>query len=167
MYQVLIGGVPFPMGPSKIVTNTGSRSQTIELINGQEVNLVRGPKLREWTIDVTLPSQNYPYIGLNARALGGMAGNIAGALSTTLILEYLESLKNDKVAFPLIILRLGENFNVTTFDNLCQKVTLEEYSITEDATNGQDMELSLSFKEFIPFSTKVYNSNGTIGKERT
>lgn len=166
MYQVLVGGIPFPMGPSKITTSTGSRSQTIELINGNEVNLVRGPKLREWSIDITLPSQNYPFMGFAGKILGAVTGNAVGVLTNTIILEFLETVKAEKLQFPLTIIRMGESFALTHFDNLCQYVTLEDYTITEDASNGCDLELTLNFKEYVPFSTKVYNDNGTVSKER-
>lgn len=166
MYQVLIGGIPFPMGPSKISTKTGSRSQTIELINGNEVNLVRGPKLREWTIDITLPSQNYPYMGFAGKMISKVAGSATGVLTNTIILEFLESVKAEKLAFPLTILRMGDTGALTHCSNVCERVTLEEYTVLEDASNGCDLDVNLLFKEFVPFSTKVYNQNGTISKGR-
>lgn len=166
MYQVLVDAIPFPMGPRKIVTSTGSRSQTIELINGYEVNLVRGPKLREWTIDIMLPSQNYPFLGFAGKIIGAVTGGAGGVLTNTIILKFFETVKEAKVAFPLTIIRMGDSFALTHIDNICQRVTLEEYTVTEDAENGSDLEVSLRFKEFIPFSTKVYTDNGTVSKDR-
>ena len=57
MYQVFLGLMPLPVAPSKITTTVGNRSQTIELIDGAEVNIVKGAKLQEIAFEFLCPSQ--------------------------------------------------------------------------------------------------------------
>lgn len=115
----------------------------------------------------------------------------------TAILEYLEYLKTGSnttskllskdfsslvsgvkdnrvkgVPFQFIIVRLKGGLSVGSVisgglytTNL--KMTLEDYSIIEDADNGLDTFVSVNLKQYIPYSTKVYNeADETITKVR-
>ena len=61
MYEMRIGGVLFPVTPGKISYRINSKNETITLINGGEVNIIRTPGLTEITVDeLLLPVQRYP-----------------------------------------------------------------------------------------------------------
>ena len=51
MYQVFLGTVLLPVAPSKIETIIGSRTVTVELINGQEVSILKSAALTQIQFD--------------------------------------------------------------------------------------------------------------------
>ena len=211
MYQVFLGYMPLPITPSKIETKINGRNSTIELINGQEVNIIKGQGLIEISFEFMIPHQAYPFASLAGQAtnlVGSLmnptvAANYYGTLSTAM-LEYLEYLKTgtcltenifangknlktstkktvEKIAkkfasgekdnsktgepFQFIVARVGEGFSITNAYNTNLKVTLEDYQIIEDASNGLDIMVSVNLKQYVPYYTKVYNSNKLPAKK--
>lgn len=65
--------------------------------------------------------------------------------------------------------RLGKTFDKTVvvrevinpYGSSSYKVVLEDYTIKEDAEEGFDLLIDLNFKEYVPFSTKVYTTVST------
>lgn len=164
MYQVFLGLMPLPIAPSKITTTVGNRSQTLELIDGSEVNIVKGAKLQEISFEFLLPSQNYPFMTLAGSAAGSLLGGlgIMGAVTSTAFLEYLEYLKAQKEPFQFICVRMGEGFSVTGLYNTNIKVVLEDYTVLEDAaSNGMDYLVRVRLKQYQPYTTEVYKSGGS------
>ncbi len=203
MYQVFLGYMPLPITPSKIETKVNGRNSTIELINGQEVNIIKSQGLTEISFEFMIPHQAYPFA-----SLAGQATNLVGSLMnptveanyygtlSTAMLEYLEYLKTGtcltanifangsnlkksakQIAsgekkgttkgepFQFIVARIGEGLSVTNAYNTNLKVTLEDYSIIEDASNGLDIMVSVNLKQYVPYYTKVYNSNKLPAKK--
>lgn len=168
MYQVFLDVIPLPIAPSKITTIVGNRSNTVELINGDEYNIVKGAKLQEISFEFMVPSQSYPFMGAAMEALTGvtdMLGGITGAISSTVIFTQLQVLKESKQPFNFICVRMNQSMMLAgPFNTL--KVTLEDYTILEDANNGSDYIVSVRLKEYKAITEKVYNSNGSVSKER-
>lgn len=68
MYEMRIGGVLFPVTPGKISYRINSKNETITLINGGEVNIIKTPGLTEITVDeLLLPVQRYPFARYDGR----------------------------------------------------------------------------------------------------
>ena len=184
MYQVFLGAVPLPIPPAKISTVVNSRNETIDLINGQEVSILRGKGLTEISFDFLLPHQSYPFVSLAGSVSNAindfLPSNLGNAAMNTAILEYLDYLKTSKKPFQLVITRTGESgsgsllsrvgnsaMNVINLYNATIKVTLESFSISEDAeAHGMDFLVSVVFKEYVPYSTKVLNEDGSNTKTR-
>lgn len=184
MYQVFLGYVPLPIAPSRIDTRVNSRNRTIELIDGQEVSILRDKGLTEISFDFLLPHQSYPFVSL----AGGLSNaindflptNLGNASMNTAILEYLEYLKTSKKPFQLVITRLGESggkgglsgvanqaLNVINLYNATIKVSLESFSVTEDAgEHGMDFLVSVELKQYVPYSTKILKEDKTVVKTR-
>lgn len=184
MYQVFLGYVPLPIAPSKIETTVNSRNSTIDLINGQEVSILRDKGLTEISFEFLLPHQNYPFVtlagGLSNAVNNILPTNMGNATMNTAILEYLEYLKTSKKPFQLVITRTGESggksgvmgvvnqaLNVINLYNATLKVTLESFTITEDAEeHGMDFLVSVVLKEYQPYVTTKIDKNGNSQKER-
>ena len=182
MYQVFLGYMPLPIAPSKMETSIKGRNSTIELINGQEVNILKKAGLTEISFEFMIPHQTYPFstIGMLKSMMdntvlkslfpSGIVGSLldgAGnaALATT-YLYYLEKLKQDRKPFQFIVARIGQNaLSVTNTYNTNLTVTLEDYSIIEDAENGMDTVISVSLKQYVPYYTKIHNSNKMPAKK--
>ena len=166
MYQVFLGLMPLPVAPSKITTTVGNRSQTIELIDGAEVNIVKGAKLQEIAFEFLCPSQNYPFMTFAGSLAGSLLGNLGlmGVVTSTAFIEYLEKLKADKEPFQFICVRMGEGFSVTSLSNTNVKVVLEDYTILEDAAaNGMDFVIRVRLKQYVPYTTTLYKSSSSGG----
>lgn len=162
MYQVFLGYVPLPLPPSKMTTTVGSRNTTVDLIDGREVSILKNPSLKEIAFDFLLPHQQYPFATLAGDVQGALStflptGNLVNNAITTAILTYLEYLKTSKEPFYFVVARLGEAGNglgqsalntVHLYDS-CVKVSLEDYSIEEDAdAHGLDVLVSVKLKQY-------------------
>lgn len=163
-----------PIAPSKIETIINNRSQTVDLINGQEVNILKNAGLTQIQFEFTIPSQKYPF--------ATFSGGFVGATAILGYLEYLKTgsntataladklldtkLSNKPKPFQFIVARIGEGLKVTNAYNTNMKVTLEDYTIIEDASNGQDIVVSVRLLQYKSFGTKTYNSDGTVTKKR-
>lgn len=162
MYQVFLGAVLLPVAPSKIETIINSRTQTIELIDGNEVSILKSAGLTQIQFDFMIPSQNYPFATLS----GVLFGGVTGAITATTLLSALESLKNSKKPFQFIVARIGNGLKVTNAYNTNIKVTLEDYTITEDAENGTDIIVSVRLLQYRSYSTKILKDDGTVQRTR-
>ena len=173
MYQVYIGKLPLPIAPAKIETSFPSRNVTVSLIGGEEINILKQPGLAEISFDFLVPAQNYPFVTL-AGSLAGMGSELLGSLSSlgnaamsTAITWYLEELKKNRTPVQLIIARLGQGLSVTNAKNFNMTVALEDYSIKEDAEEyGLDSCVSVFFKQYRPYTTKILDNNGKITAKR-
>ena len=196
MYQVFLGHLPLPIAPSKINTVVNGRNETIELLNGQEVNIIKPTGLTEISFEFIIPHQGYPFAtfsGQLANLVGKQGGRMAYEAMGVALKQYLEYLKSgqssvvevgknvaDIVAsgelkanerritkgepFQFIVVDVSSN-NVMVKNNI--KVTLENYEIIEDAeAHGLDTLVSVTLKQYVPYSTKILGNNGKITKTR-
>jgi LysM repeat protein len=152
----------FPIAPPRISTQMKNRNTTVQLINESEVSIVRPPGLTEITMEVTLPSQHYPF-----------ADYESGYVPISDFLGFLETLKAAKTKinkrggmnFILTIIRTGEG---VTLHSTSMKATLEEYEIIDDAENGLDTVVALTFKQYVgPEAAKLLPTTYTTVKGDT
>lgn len=155
MYQVFLAGVPLPIAPSKIETKVGSRNKVYDLVDGSQVSIPKGAELTEVEFSFLLPAQKYPFATIG----GNLAGNlgIIGNLTTSAFLTYLDTLKMNRETFQFIVVRLGMGLKITSLYNTNLKCTLEDYTITEDADNGFDVEVSVKLREYRPYTSLLYD----------
>lgn len=179
MYQVFLGYVPLPIAPSAIKTTINSRNQTIDLIDGREINILKESGLQEISFDFLLPHQSYPFVTLGGaitdkvNSLLGIS-NIGSMTTTTAMLYYLEYLKSSKAPFQFVVARLGttdgksgvsgliqSTLNMISAYNSTVKVSLESYTIDEDAeAHGFDFMVSVVLKQYQTYSvTQIVNKN--------
>lgn len=185
MYQVFLGNLPLPVAPAKINTVVNGRNETIELLNGQEINIIKPKGLTTISFEFMIPHQIYPFVSLAGSIVNTALGNKAGrasfdALEVT-IKKYLDYLKTgetltDDVSFESSTqVKKGEPFQFIVVDsgrggmivksNI--KVTLEDYEIIEDAeAYGLDTMVSVNLKQYVHYSTKVLGNDGKIVKTR-
>lgn len=144
MYIVFLGGVPLPVTPSKIQIKTNNQNKTINLINEGEVNLLKSPGLREITFEAMIPQVKYPF-----------AYYSLGFLNAPFFLQHFDKLKADKKPFQFIVIRILPRGIPTFTTNI--KVGLEDYTVLEDAKNGQDLIVNIKLKEYKSFGTKIFD----------
>lgn len=141
MYGFFIDGIQLPVAPPKLSTKIKNKNKTITLINEGEVNLLKTAGLTELSFDVLLPNAKYPF-----------AVYPDGYQSAAYYLDKLEKLKVNKKPFQFIVIRSRPNGNLLFDTNI--RVTLEEYEIKEDATEGFDVFVAIQLKQYRDYGTK-------------
>ena len=133
MYDFYIDRMQLPIAPSKLQLKVNNGNKTIDLMNIGEVNLLKNPKLSDISFEFRLISR-----GMYQQS----------EVSAEDYLSKLESLKLNKMPFRFIVTRKGDvGFKYDT--NML--VSLESYTITEDANEGSDIFVSVNLKQYKEF----------------
>jgi len=133
-----------PYAPSELKVTIGSNNQTVELINGSEINILKNPKLTEIEFDIELPrGRQYSF-----------ANTLRSPIKYT---DFFEQLMLKKKPTKLVIVRTPPNGRVGNtangFASSSWMVSLEGYDLKESAENAFDITVSLKFKEYISYGT--------------
>lgn len=154
MYYIYFGKTQFPIAPEKIAIKVKGNNKTINLINESEVNQIKKNKLAEISFDLLLPNQNYPF-----------ATYPDGFQDAYFYLTKIKYFKNKAKPFKLKIIRTnpkGDDLWDTSLD-----VTLEEYTINEDANDGLDVKVSVTLKEYVEYGvTRIKVKKDDKGKPK-
>ncbi len=153
-FQFIIGEVELPYAPSKLTVSIGTKYETVGLIDGNEINILKNPKLTEIKFKSNFPrGQQYPF-----------ANKLVDVKTFT---DYFEKLVTTKTPVRLIILRpnpmlKGQNFSSNTvffgnkkgdFYSQNLLVSLENYTIEENVDNGFDVMIDFTFKQYKEYGT--------------
>lgn len=159
-YYFFIGTTMLPVPPPKMNIKIKNKNKTINLINEGEVNLIKTAGLTEISFDARLPNNSYPFANYDT----SLASSLTSSLSSKLMgksfsfkkadyfLSNFETAKKKQTPLRLIISRMSPSFVMLWDTNML--VTLEEYSINEDAGEGFDLIVPLRFKQYRPYGTK-------------
>ena len=143
MYELYLGRMLLPVTPEKISTSIRNNNQTITLIDSGEINILKDAGLTEIGFTALIPQVKYPF----ARYEGG------GFTPASEYLNYFERLKTAKEPFRFILSRSmpdGKKLFSTSMS-----VSLEEYSIQEEARNGFDLSVDIRLKQWKDYGTKI------------
>ena len=152
MYLFYLNNVQLPVAPSKLQLKIKNQNKTMTLINEGEINILKSPGLTDISFSCLLPNQRYPFAQYPKSFQKG-----------EYYLSLFETLKINRKVFSFVIIRtINGKKNIasnTTFD-----VTLEEYTITEDAKDGFDFSVEIKLKQYKPFGTKtiVFKKNKKV-----
>lgn len=142
-YVFYLGEMQLPISPSKLQLKINSNNKTTTLINEGEINIIKSPGLTDISFEVLLPNVKYPF-----------ATYVDGFQKADYYLNILERLKTSLEPFQFIVTRTAPNGDYLFGTNI--KVTLEDYTITEDADKyGQDVGVSIKLKQYKDYCTKV------------
>lgn len=142
-YDLYLGKMLMPITPSKIQMAIDNQNKTITLINDGEINLLKAAGLTTIKFTLLIPQVSYPF----AR----YGGN--GFIGAENYLNYFEQLKTAKEPFQFIVSRCLPTGKLLFDTNIT--VSLEDYTITEEAKNGFDLEVSVALKQYKHFATKT------------
>lgn len=140
MYSFFIDGMELPIAPQKLTVKIKGNNKTLTLINEGDINFLRAPGLTEITFDAVLP-------------MLGQYSFANGYRRPDSYLNKLESLMTGKEPFCFLVSRVSPSGRLLYDTNM--KVSLENYTITEDATKGPDVTVSITLKQYISYSTKT------------
>lgn len=141
-YQFYLGKILCPVPPSKIDIKIKGQNKTITLINEGEVNILKKSGLTDISFNMVIPNTKYPF-----------AKYPLGFADAKYFLAVLETLKTDKKPFQFIVTRTLPNGKILHTTNI--KVSLEDYTLNEDAKEGFDVIVSIKLKQYRDFGTKT------------
>lgn len=135
MYKCFLGGIELPT-PAKLTVKIKGQNQTMTLLNGTEINILKSPGLSEISLPLVLPM-------------------LGGNKMPDYYLALLEKLKILKKPTRFIMSRVLPNGQILFDTNM--KVSVEDYTITEDAKNGLDVSVDVTLKQYNDYGTRVLN----------
>lgn len=140
-YDFYLGDVLLPVAPEKLQLKMKNTNNTCTLINEGEINMLKTPGLTEIEFEILLPFMQY-----------GFAKYKDGFRKPEYFLGVLEQYKVKKEPFQFIVARVLPDNSELYGTNM--KVSLEEYSISEEADEGFDTIVNISLKQYRDYGTK-------------
>lgn len=151
MYKFYLSNILLPVPPEKLELKIKNNNKTLDLINDGEINILKNAGLTEISFDILLPNTYYPF-----------ANYEDVYKEASYYLEEIEKLKVNKSPFQFIVTRTKPN-NILMFDTN-MKVSIEDYTIKEEAKEGFDVSVSIKLKQYREYATKTMEI--TIKQER-
>lgn len=128
----------FPITPSELTIKVGSNNKVVTLINEGDINILKSPSLVEVEFDARFPMRKYPY----SREVS----------SFQTYYDVFKELKEKRRSFRFIVARTAPKGDRTWDTNLL--VALEDFTLDEDADNGDDVIISFKLKQFKKYGIK-------------
>ena len=141
MYSFFLGNMQLPIPPSKLQLKIANENKTIKLLDLGEVNILKAPGLTEITFECLIPQAPYPF-----------ATYRNGFRDATYFLGEFERIKTSRQPVQFIVSRFTPDGRFLFDSNI--KVSLEEYTITEEAKEGRDVVISVKLLQYRDFGTK-------------
>lgn len=141
-YKIYLNSILFPVSPSLFEYTYKNNNKTILLADDSEINILKKAGLKEMYLELLLPNVSYPF-----------ANYIDSFLPADYFLEQLVTLKDEVITFTLT--------KDTGYQGFSTSVTIEDYTVKEDASQGNDAILSLNLKEYKNYSTAIVSTTST------
>ncbi|HIT19222.1 MAG TPA: LysM peptidoglycan-binding domain-containing protein [Candidatus Fimivivens faecavium] len=150
-YYLFLDEVQVPIPPSSLQMKVKNKNETATLINEGEVNFLKTAGLTELSFDLLLPKNRLPF-----------ASYPDGFREPRSYLDLLNRLKTQNLPFRFLLNRTDPAGMPIFATNM--RVSLEDYTIQEDADNGMDVVVSVKLRQYRDFGTKfveyVINEKG-------
>lgn len=142
----------FPITPGELIIKVGSNNKVVTLISEGDINILKSPALTEVKFEARFPMKDYPYSRPD--------------FNFTSFHEKLTELKEEKKSFRFIVARRTPGGSSTWDTNLL--VALEDFKVTENADEGDDVLIEFNLKQFKEYGVKVVKNNttNTVSKKR-
>jgi LysM repeat protein len=143
VYSFYIDKWLLPVAPSKLTFKIDNKNKTMVLINGGEINILKQPGLTEVSFDFLLPNVKYPFAKYKSNHFR----------DADYYLKKIEKLKKNSQPFRFMVVREMQSGDELFDSNM--RVSIEDYTISEDASNGVDVTVSIKLKQYKPYGTKT------------
>ena len=143
VYKIYVGNskVRLQLPGDSIQYKYSGLNETKTLLNGTEINQIKGQKLTEISMkNVPLCNEKYYFV---------RPGDFH---KPQYYLNHFSNLKSSKAPFSLIIVRY--DLRGRSMFKTSMKVTLEDYEVNEEANNGNDFLVDLNFKMYINYQNR-------------
>ena len=139
MYSFFFDDMHLPVTPSKLSVKIKGNNKTLTLVNEGDINFLRSPGLTEISFEMLLPMlEQYSFASEYHQP--------------DYYLGILENYVAEKKPFRFIVSRVSPSGDKLYDTNI--KVSLEDYTVSEDATDGFDVTVSINLKQYIDYATK-------------
>lgn len=143
MYRCYLFGEQMPQIPSKLTLKIKGRNSTVSLLNEGEVNMLKKPGLTEITLPLVFPM-------------------LSGTKAPDYYLSLIERAVTSKKTTQFVMTRTTPDGKLLFDTNM--KVSVEDYTVTEDAKNGLDLSVEIKLKQYRDYGTKTVTlKQGTKG----
>lgn len=133
-----------PIAPQKLEIKINNANTTVTLIDEGQINILKTAELTDVEFEARIPQVQYPF-----------ATYKAGFKGASYFLDYFEELKTSKEPFQFIVSRTLPNGKILFSTNI--KVSMEDYKITEQASDGFDLTVKIKLKQYRDYGTKTVN----------
>ena len=147
-YEFYMAGMKLPIAPPSLEITVGSKNEVVDLINEGEINILKSPSLTEVSFEARFPMRPYPY---------------APTVQTfDAYYNQIKSLKENKTPFSFIVARATPDYMSTWDTNIT--VALEEFTMSEDWEEGDDVLISFTLRQWKAYGTKTVkvSANNTV-----
>jgi len=134
MYRCYLFGVLMPETPGKLSLKIKGQNRTVTLLNEGEINLLKLPGLTEISLSLTFPM-------------------LSGVRTPDFYLNLLEKAKTGRQTTQFIMTRTSPDGRLLFDTNI--KVSVEDYTIEENAENGLDVSVAVKLKQYRSYGTKT------------
>lgn len=123
-----------PQTPAKLSLKISGKNSTVTLLNEGEINFLKFPGLTEIGLTLTFPM-------------------LTSSKRPEYYLALLEHAKMQRTTTQFIMTRTAPNGKFLFDTNI--KVSVEDYTIEENATNGLDVSVDIKLKQYRDYGTKT------------
>lgn len=145
-YDFYLDKCLLPIAPPKLQIKINNANETVTLINEGEVNILKKAGLTDIEFECRIPQNKYPFTVYKS-----------GFVGADYFLGYFESLKTGRKPFQFIVCRQRPDGRALFNTNI--RVSLEDYRITEDADEGNDLLIKVKLKQWRDYGTKTVDVN--------
>lgn len=140
-YKCYLFGELMPQTPAKLSVKISGKNTTVTLLNEGEINFLKYPGLTEITLPLVFPM-------------------LTASKRPDYYLTLLERAKTQKTTTQFIMTRTTPAGQLLFDTNI--KVSIEDYTIEENATNGLDVSVEVKLKQYRDYSTKTVAIKTTV-----
>ncbi len=139
-HDFYINNFKLPITPSSIKVDYKGKNKTIDLLNGDEYNVLKKPSLTSYRFDFFLPRDYAPIVGTY--------------IEPFTVVDGIEKLMKEKKIIPFIIIRYDRGLK----NSIIKKATVEDFSYEESSDKAPGLMASITLKVYIPLKTKVLSA---------
>lgn len=140
-YKCYLFGELMPQTPAKLSVKISGKNTTVTLLNEGEINFLKYPGLTEITLPLVFPM-------------------LTASKRPDYYLTLLERAKTQRTTTQFIMTRTTPAGQLLFDTNI--KVSVEDYTIEESATNGLDVSIEVKLKQYRDYSTKTVAIKTTV-----
>lgn len=133
-YKCYLFGELMPQTPAKLSVKISGKNTTVTLLNEGEINFLKYPGLTEITLPLVFPM-------------------LTASKRPDYYLTLLERAKTQRTTTQFIMTRTTPAGQLLFDTNI--KVSVEDYTIEENASNGLDVSVEVKLKQYRDYSTKT------------
>lgn len=137
-HEFFIGDVKLPITPTAINVKEKGKNSVVDLLNGNELNVLNKPGLTSYSFEFLLPNED-----------GFLVSSFIPPFT---VYERLKLYMKEREVIPFIIIRDTPGL----VNSIIKRTTVESLSYDEDSKNGRNLRVKIELKFYIPLKTKKY-----------